>query len=137
LIQLLDHADDVRRTVASGIAIKRKSQLGQFMTPAPVARFMASLFPPSTLQTCKLLDAGAGVGALTCAFLDRWATGEFRFERTEVEAYEIDQIYVGILKRLWQTMRLDFRCQLGFYPVILFLKRHCKEWLPDGLRMRF
>jgi len=38
-----------------------KARLGQFMTPATVARFMASLFPPSPLQTCRLpqpLDDG-------------------------------------------------------------------------------
>src|SRR5215469_10452948 len=93
MIQLLDHVDDVRRAVAPGIALKRKSQLGQFMTPAPVARFMASLFPPSTLDTCRLLDAGAGVGSLTCAFLDRWVAGAgFHFERAEVEAYEVDPV---------------------------------------------
>ena len=61
------------------------------MTPAPVARFMASLFPPATLQTCRLLDAGAGVGALSCAFLDRLASSkELNFQNVEIEAYEID-----------------------------------------------
>jgi hypothetical protein len=90
-IQLLDHADSIRRVVAPRIAVGRKSALGQFMTPAPVARFMASLFPPSELETCSLLDAGAGVGALTCAFLDRWAVGGgFSFQKAEVEAYEVD-----------------------------------------------
>ena len=90
-IQLLDHADAVRRDVAPRLALKRKSALGQFMTPAPVARFMASLFPPTTLQTCSLLDAGAGVGALSCAFLDRLASAEkLNFQNVEVEAYEID-----------------------------------------------
>jgi adenine-specific DNA-methyltransferase len=44
-LQLLDYADNIRREVAPRIALKRKSALGQFMTPAPVARFMASLFP--------------------------------------------------------------------------------------------
>jgi tRNA1(Val) A37 N6-methylase TrmN6 len=89
--QFLDHADRLRREVAPTLALKRKSALGQFMTPATVARFMAALFPPSTLQTCSLLDAGAGVGALTCAFLDRWAaTDGFSFNKAEIEAYEID-----------------------------------------------
>ena len=72
------------------IARKRKSELGQFMTPASVARFMADMFPPSALQTCRLLDAGAGVGSLSCAFLDRWVAGGFDFETVEVAAYEID-----------------------------------------------
>lgn len=90
-IQLLHHADTVRQKIAPGIALKRKSALGQFMTPAPVARFMASLFPASTLRDCRLLDAGAGVGALSCAFLDRWAAADgFAFKRVEVEAFEID-----------------------------------------------
>ena len=75
-IQLLEHADSVRRTIAPGISLKRKSALGQFMTPAPVARFMASMFPQYTLSECTLLDAGAGVGALSCAFLDRWAASD-------------------------------------------------------------
>ena len=90
-IQLLDHADDIRRAIAPGFALKRKSALGQFMTPAPVARFMASLFPESELSACTLLDAGAGVGALTCAFLDRWAASDgFSFRNAQLDAYEID-----------------------------------------------
>jgi len=69
------------------------------MTPAAVARFMASLFPASELPVCTLLDAGAGIGALSCAFLDRWAASdELRFQRIEVEAYEIDPMLRGHLE---------------------------------------
>jgi len=61
------------------------------MTPSTVARFMASLFPSSTLHTCRLLDAGAGIGALSCAFLDRWASADgLQFQNVEIQAYEID-----------------------------------------------
>lgn len=89
--RLLDHADRLRRDIAPHIAPKRKAQMGQFMTPSSVAHFMASLFPPSTLQTCTLLDAGAGVGALSCAFIDRWTMGQgFNFDSIELQAYEID-----------------------------------------------
>ncbi len=90
MLEILDEADRVRREVAPRTAQKRKAELGQFMTPASVARFMASLFPPSTLQTCRLLDAGAGVGALSCAFLHRWTEGGFAFVEVEATAYEID-----------------------------------------------
>jgi len=83
--------DAVPRQVNSRTALKRKAELGQYMTPAPVARFMASMFPPSTRQDCRLLDAGAGAGALTSAFLNRWVIDDrFAFEKAEVEAYEID-----------------------------------------------
>ncbi|MGA2964601.1 MAG: Eco57I restriction-modification methylase domain-containing protein [Terriglobales bacterium] len=91
-IQLVESADNVRRGVAARIVLKRKSELGQFMTPPSVARFMASLFPASTLHTCRLLDAGAGLGALSCAFLDRWALADgLNFQSVEVDAYEIDR----------------------------------------------
>jgi len=70
----------------------QQSELGQFITPEGVARFMASLFPASTLETCRLLDAGAGEGALLCAFLNRWQEGGFGLQRVEATAYEVDEI---------------------------------------------
>ncbi|KKZ11799.1 MAG: SAM-dependent methlyltransferase [Candidatus Synechococcus spongiarum SP3] len=91
----LDIADTVHQekaptTMRKHTAREYKAKLGQFMTPATVARFMASRFPPSPLQTCRLLDAGAGMGTLTCAFLDRWVTGGFGFASVETTAYEVD-----------------------------------------------
>jgi adenine-specific DNA-methyltransferase len=50
---------------------QRKSQLGQFMTPPSVAEFMASLFALPAKRPVRLLDAGAGQGALTSAFIER------------------------------------------------------------------
>jgi tRNA1(Val) A37 N6-methylase TrmN6 len=109
--QLLDHADALRRDVAPHLALKRKSELGQFMTPAAVARFMVSLFPPTTLEACRLLDAGAGVGALTCAFLDRWNSANgLRFQNVEVEAHEID---ASLRSHLENTLA----CYAGRLPV--------------------
>lgn len=90
MLQLLEHADQVRRQVSPNIDQKRKSELGQFMTPASVANFMASLFTLKTLQSCRLLDAGAGIGSLSCAFIDRFAKGNFDFQSIEVMGYEID-----------------------------------------------
>jgi adenine-specific DNA-methyltransferase len=90
-IQLIGDADSAHSAIAPGNVHKRKSALGQFMTPASVAGFMAGLFPPSSVQTCTLLDAGAGAGALSCAFLDRWAIGDgFSFCDAQIDAYEID-----------------------------------------------
>lgn len=88
---MLDIADKVRLQVSTITTSDHKSQFGQFMTSARVAQFMASMFPPSPLKVCRLLDAGAGVGALSCAFLDRWKLKEFEFEVVEATAYEIDE----------------------------------------------
>jgi len=58
--------------------------VGQFMTPLSVAQFMASLFSGRSAAV-RLLDAGAGVGSLTAAFIERWGA-----EATHATAYEID-----------------------------------------------
>lgn len=61
------------------------------MTPWPVARFMASMFStvPDGHHT-KLLDAGAGVGSLTAAFVDRWARDASASASLSLTAVEID-----------------------------------------------
>ncbi len=116
--QRLDIADSVRRVVAPRTAQKHKAEFGQFMTPSSVARFMASLFPPSALQTCRLLDAGAGVGALSCAFLDRWVTGGFGFESVEATAYEIDEnLHAHLAQHLAGYSRVIPRIISGDYIV--------------------
>jgi len=116
VLQQLDYADRVRREISPRIAQKRKAELGQYMTPSSVARFMASLFPPSTLQTCHLLDAGAGMGALSCAFLDRWVSGGFNFQTVEATAYEIDSTLRGYLaKHLGSYVHVNPRIIAGDY----------------------
>lgn len=83
---MLDQAELKRRTVAKATDRKKKSRLGQFMTPATVAKFMASLFEIPTKGEISLLDAGAGLGALTSAFLERVPANV----KTRSEAFEVD-----------------------------------------------
>ena len=63
---------------------ERKAAFGQFMTPKSVAAFMASLFSERR-GAVRLLDAGAGLGSLTSAFIERWGR-----ERVKATAYEVD-----------------------------------------------
>jgi len=76
-----------------------KAELGQFMTPPAIAKFMASMFPSSNLRQCRLLDAGAGTGALSRAFFDRWVSGDLGFGEISLTAYEIDNSLCTILER--------------------------------------
>jgi adenine-specific DNA-methyltransferase len=70
----------------------RKAELGQFMTPASVAAFMAGLFSERKGDVL-LLDAGAGVGSLTDAFINRWGS-----RHVNVCAYEVDPTMVSYLR---------------------------------------
>lgn len=87
---MLNNAENARRNLTFRLSPERKASFGQYMTPSSVACFMVSLFPSCTAKACRLLDAGAGVGALSCAFLDYWLTRNRPFDSFEVNAYEID-----------------------------------------------
>ena len=79
-----------RLFISKNTEAKKKSALGQFFTPARTATFMANLFPAAA-GDCRLLDAGAGIGSLTAAFLDKWHNQQdFEFEHVTVDAFEID-----------------------------------------------
>lgn len=79
----------------------RKSELGQFFTPVSIADFMAGLFSPP-IGNVRLLDAGAGTGTLTSAFLDKWQSSS-AVTGIEGAAFECD---VQILQKLRDTLAL-------------------------------
>ncbi|MDR1145717.1 MAG: Eco57I restriction-modification methylase domain-containing protein [Verrucomicrobiales bacterium] len=74
-----------------------KANLAQYMTPYKIAAFMASLFGHGNNDEFHLLDAGAGEGALTAAFLERWQKRKFQFSTGSVTLCEIDQNLLGRL----------------------------------------
>src|ERR1017187_10177346 len=76
--------DRVRREGNRQLNSGRKAELGQFMTPESVAPFIAGLFSQRT-GAIRLLDAGAGVGSLTAAFVNRWGADD-----VSAAVYEID-----------------------------------------------
>lgn len=79
---------------------ERQEALGQFLTPSPVADFMASLFdglPPAI----RLIDAGAGAGALTAALVRRACLPGSGVTSIHATAYELDTL---ILPALRETM---------------------------------
>jgi adenine-specific DNA-methyltransferase len=86
---LLSAVEQARLRLSRDTDAKKKSQFGQFLTPAGTAAFMADLFPPAG-GSCRLLDAGAGIGSLSAAFLERWCSGGLSFQRVELDAFEID-----------------------------------------------
>ncbi len=87
---ILSQIDQIRIEASNGLDHATKVHLGQFLTPSTIANYMASLFPVGNEASTHLLDAGAGVGSLSTAFLHRWKAQGFSFKHIEVTAYEID-----------------------------------------------
>lgn len=109
--------DRIRHEANAKLDLKRKSDLGQFMTPYGIAEFMASLFSTGG-QPVVLLDAGAGVGSLTIA-----ASRKLLPER--VEAWEIDPVMRSYLQINMESLGVPYEI-------------HAKDFIHDSVdRIQF
>ncbi len=103
---MLKTLDKIRQDISAEIDSERKSDLGQFMTPSSIADFMASLFDFRNLDSCRLLDAGAGIGSLSIAFLENLRKEDFKFKRVKMEAFEIDEKLKEKLKEVFACYKV-------------------------------
>lgn len=94
---LLDSVDFFRLDAGRKLDAERRAELGQFLTPVPTARLMASMFRASQ-PDIRLLDAGAGVGSLTAAFVAEVCGRSKKPRSIAVTAYEIDANLIEYLR---------------------------------------
>ncbi len=85
-------ADVELRQNALAVALdrRRRSQLGQFFTPALTAGFIASMLRVPEGKSIRVLDPGAGVGVLCAAAVVQLVTHQSRLDSIEIVAYELD-----------------------------------------------
>lgn len=95
-MRLLELAEKYRKEANKLLNPKTKSALGQFMTPAPICLFMASLFDEIEGDV-KLLDPGCGVGSLSAAFIDRALTSKVK--SVELDAFDIEDVMLPFLDK--------------------------------------
>jgi adenine-specific DNA-methyltransferase len=95
---LTDSADITRVNYRSRLNLKQRSELGQFLTPATVARFMAGQFNDLSGHI-SLLDPGAGVGALTAAVVEKLLVNPNEIKSCFITAYEIEPVFINPLNR--------------------------------------
>lgn len=89
-----------QREVSALVDLARKAELGQFLTPAAVARYMAGLFTVHDKEI-SFLDAGAGMGMLSVALIAELAGRPEPPKRIRATLYEIDP---QLARSLRQTM---------------------------------
>ena len=97
-VSLLTALDDVRKEATARLDPRSRAQLGQFLTPSPVAAFMAEMFRSSRSEF-RVLDPGAGAGSLCAALVLALCQRPTRPASIAVTAYEIDPLLVGYLRQ--------------------------------------
>ena len=119
--KLVDELDRLRIEASSRLNPQRKIELGQFLTPGSVARLMASMFATASRDSIRLLDAGAGVGTLTAAWIDEFCSRDVRPREITVVAYEIDPTLSDYLQLTVEACRL--RCERADIRVVGEIRR--------------
>jgi len=77
---------------------EERKKYGQFFTSMETARFMAGLYHiPEFMNKISILDAGAGSGILSCAFIERLEKLDF-VQEIELTCYENDRKVLPLLK---------------------------------------
>ena len=101
IIKPMHTLDHIRKSFNSATNRSDRSQIGQFLTPAAIARFMSSMFETGPKEV-RLLDPGAGAGVLFAACVETMVSQKNRPLSIDVVAYETDST---ILPYLDETMK--------------------------------
>lgn len=125
LYDLIAETDNARHAYVSGLAATRsmsrhhQKSLGQYMTPPPIARFMADRLVACAGKTAlRILEPAAGSGVLAVAMVDSLLNSTLRPSRIELLAYELDPGLARCLEQVLSGLRekcsrsnvaLDFR----------------------------
>lgn len=89
---LADSAEIAGVRHAATLPATSRSELGQFLTPAGIARLLADQFAAPAGEV-RLLDPGAGVGTLTAAFVDRLVRRPSGVTAVCLTAFEIEPAF--------------------------------------------
>ena len=91
-----------------------RKKYGQFFTSMETARFMAEMYElPDALTRIRILDAGAGSGILSCAFVERLETID-HIQEIELTCYENDSNVLPLLESNLEYCRENSKKKITF-----------------------
>ena len=108
---ILSQIEESRVGLIAELDSDKKMANGQFMTPAVIARAMADMFESPSGKNVRLLDPGAGTGALTFAFLEMLIQRGCVPSSVQVVAYEIDRFLAEKLRENSALAIVEFNSQ--------------------------
>lgn len=95
---MLEKIIELTNSYIESMPKKVRKKIGQFFTSMETARFMVSLYEvPTDKQYVSILDAGAGSGILSCAFIERLEQIDI-IKEIEITCYENDERVLELLK---------------------------------------
>lgn len=99
------YADRLGTWYADSRSNEHRKSHGLYLTPVPVARFMAEMFSASGRDELAILDPAAGAGVLLCGVGEWLAESAPRLQKLQVVAYEIDPELAEILRSVLNALQ--------------------------------
>ncbi len=128
---MLDKIIELTNLYIDSMPKKERKRYGQFFTSKETARFMASLYEMPMGKSCvTVLDAGAGSGILSCAFIE-WAEQFDTIIEIELTCYENDENVLGLLRKNLEyckehsTKKVKYSIQTENYITSQYLNFNC------------
>lgn len=104
---MLDDIIERTNSYIDNMPKSERKKYGQFFTSKETARFMTELYDiPAHMIKVRILDAGAGSGILSCAFLERLEQID-SVQTIELTCYENDDNILGLLKENLQACQAN------------------------------
>ncbi|MDP3113844.1 MAG: hypothetical protein Q8M98_03615 [Candidatus Cloacimonadaceae bacterium] len=116
LSSIIASIDAQRAHISRGVRLLQRENYGQYFTPHIISSFMASFFPVPIEKPKKLLDPGAGIGGLSCAFvmniLERSPQSSI-----QVDCFEIDDLLIPTLSGNLHSINLSAKVNYSIFNV--------------------
>ena len=93
-----DTIERARKQASKALPQLSRELNGQFLTPAAIADFMASMVHCHEEKSIRFLEPGAGVGSLIFAFASQLCSRDTRPKSLHAVAYEIEPLFQNELK---------------------------------------
>lgn len=127
---LLAELDLLRLSIGQKLSSEAKKQKGQFLTSSAMAELMAKMFTNFNYSHIYLLDAGAGIGSLSVAFVTRICQLAERPIYLKIIAYEIEPIFLEQLPQVFQWCQAE--CEL--VNIIFDYEIHATDFVASAVQ---
>ncbi|TRL37593.1 N-6 DNA methylase [Methylosinus sporium] len=97
-------ADHAGAAYSEKVSVDHRKEHGLYLTPVPVADFMAEQIT-ATSDTIRILDPAAGAGILLCAVVEELLSRRQTPRRIELVAYEVDKDLAEVLGRVLHDLQ--------------------------------
>ncbi len=104
----VEYADRLGHWYTNQLTSEEKKRWGVYLTPVPIARFMARSIHADA-RTIRVLDPDAGTGILACAAAEFLAASESGVRRIDIEAHEIDPRMKPLLEKVFSHLAKQMR----------------------------